>query len=296
MQTNKSLLDEIKHIYLAGNATIKLIFINVSVFLLVQILLAIDRLTLSGIGHTILELVSLNCTWRGLVFSPWGLFTNIFVHENFFHLVFNMFFLYFAGTLFESIFDRKRLIYTYIFGGIFGGILEVISHYTFPGLESGGFVLGASGAIMAIFVAIAFYSPNTKVLFFGVYPIPIYVLALLFLLKDIMNVGTVNQIAHFAHIGGAIFGMVSANNIHSKNNIMNFLYRLFGSFGKLFTSRQPKKTAPSGKAWKSDEQYNVDKKKRQQKTDAILDKISKSGYESLTREEKDFLFNQSKNG
>lgn len=296
MQTNKSLFDEIKHIYLSGNATIKLIFINVSVFLVIQILLAFDRLTLSGLGQQIVDLVSLNCTWRGLVFTPWGLFTSIFVHEGFMHLLFNMLFLYFAGTFFESIFDRKRLIYTYIFGGIFGGILEVISHYTFPGLESGGYVIGASGAIMSIFVAIAFYSPNTKVLAFGVFPIPIYVLAVLFLLKDIMNVGTGNEIAHFAHIGGAIFGMISVNNIHSQTNIMNIFYRFFSSFGSLFSSKKPKKTNPAGKTWKTDEQYNVDKKKRQQKTDSILDKISKSGYESLTREEKDFLFNQSKNG
>jgi len=296
MQTNKSLFDEIKYIYLSGNGTVKLIFINVLVFLVIQILLAIDRLTLSAIGHQIIELFSLNCTWRGLIFTPWGLLTNIFVHESFLHLAFNMLFLYFAGTLFESIFDKKRLIYTYIFGGIAGGMLEVISHYTFPGLESGGFVIGASGAIMAIFVAIAFYSPNTKVLFFGVFPVPIYLVALFFLLRDIMNVGSSNEIAHFAHIGGAIFGMISVNNIHSQNNSMHFLYRLFNSFGNLFTSKRPRKTAPSGKAWKSDEQYNLDKKKRQQKTDAILDKISKSGYESLSREEKDFLFNQSKNG
>jgi hypothetical protein len=207
-----------------------------------------------------------------------------------------MLFLYFSGQLFEQIFDKRRLWQTYIFGGISGGMLEIAAHYLFPSFQNADqVVVGASGSIMAIFTALAFHSPNIRVNLFGIFPVKIYLIAIFFLLNDLIGIADPSDnVAHFAHLGGAIFGLISIQSMHSNNNILSVLGSFFDRIKKIITSG---KSTKSGKAKiKTDEEYNLEKKRRQEKTDAILDKISKSGYESLTKAEKDFLFQQSKNG
>ena len=205
-----------------------------------------------------------------------------------------MLFLHFSGQLFEQIFDRRRLWQTYIFGGIAGGILEISAHYLFPSFQNTDqVVVGASGSIMAIFTALAFHSPNIRVNLFGIFPVKIYLIAIFFLLNDLIGISdSSDNVAHFAHLGGAIFGLISIQSLHSNRNILNVLGNFFGRFKALFSHSNSSKKVKT--KFKSDEDYNLEKKKRQDKTDSILDKISKSGYESLTKEEKDFLFNQSK--
>jgi hypothetical protein len=133
---------------------------------------------------------------------------------------------------------------------------------------------------------------------FGIFPVRLIFLALFFLLSDVISLGMNDGVAHFAHLGGAIFGALSIRNIASKNNIMVVLQKwgdsMLKSINSVFKSspRQPKR---SNVRMKTDEEYNMEKRTKQEKIDHILDKISKSGYESLTRQEKDFLFNQSKN-
>lgn len=298
MNNSRNLFEEINYQVRHGSMTTKLIFVNVVVFIVIHIILAAYRLLLFSTDSSIADLLfTLDTSFFGFVFKPWGIITSIFSHFDALHLLFNMLFLYFAGQYFEAIFDGKRLLYTYIFGGIAGGSLEIISHYIFPALQhSNQIVVGASGSIMAIFAALAFYSPNTKVNLFGVFPIRIYFVALFFLMKDLINLGSDDNVAHFAHLGGAIFGLISIQNIYANNNTMNIIYSFIDKIKSLFSrNKQPKFKAERG-GFKSDEQYNFEKKKRQERTDAILDKISKAGYESLTKEEKDFLFNQSKNG
>jgi len=298
MQGNRNLFEEIGYQFKQGTMTTRLIIANVAVFLVIQILITFFRL--SQVSAPFLmeltdNLFTLDTQLSNFIFKPWGLVTSIFAHFSLWHLLMNMLFLYFSGQFFESIFDRKRLIYTYIFGGIFGGLLEILAHLTFPALQSShAVIVGASGSIMAIFSALAFYSPNTKVNLFGVFPVRIYIIAILFLINDIIGLGSDDSTAHFAHLGGAIFGILSIQNFYSDNNVINVLYRNFGKLAR-FTNRKEKlKPMRGGK--KTDEAYNMDKKLRQEKIDAILDKISKSGYEALTREEKSFLFDQSKKG
>ena len=198
--------------------------------------------------------------------------------------------------MFEQLFDKRRLWQTYLFGGITGGLLEIIAHYIFPSFQnSEHIVVGASGSIMAIFTALAFHSPNIKVNLFGILPIKIYFIAVFFLLNDLIGISNPqDNVAHFAHLGGAIFGMISIQSLHSKNNILSVLGRFFDNM-LIFIKGNKKSKTYTNTRFKTDEEYNLDKKTRQEKTDAILDKISKSGYESLTKAEKDFLFNQSKN-
>jgi membrane associated rhomboid family serine protease len=294
MQHSRNLIDEIKHQLTHGTMTNRLIIYNVIVFAIILLVNAVLSLSVSQIPLSE-YLFALDTDLLGFIQKPWGILTSIFSHFGLWHLIFNMLFLYFSGQLFEQIFDKRRLWQTYIFGGIAGGLLEIAAHYLFPSFQNtDNVVVGASGSIMAIFTALAFHSPNIRVSLFGIIPVKIYFIAIFFLLNDL--IGITNQsdnVAHFAHLGGALFGLISIQSLHSKSNILNILASFFDRMKKSVNSNKSQRSSKS--KFKTDEQYNLEKKIRQEKTDAILDKISKSGYESLTKEEKDFLFNQSKN-
>ena len=297
MNNNRNIFQELKQTFLQGKMTHRLIIVNVAVFVLIIIYLAIFRLGGSVSEDLPNKLFTLDTNLTGFLHKPWGLITSIFAQFELWHLLSNMLFLYFSGKFFEQIWSRKQLLITYILGGIFGGIAEIAVQSIFYSTENNGpFVVGASGSIMAIFVAVAFHSPQTKLLLFGKFSIPLYILAILFIILDIMGIGTTDttdttdKTAHFAHIGGALFGtlsIVKMKFIPAKSRNSK------GFFNQLFKSSKKKTMAPR---FKSDEAYNQEKRTHQQKTDSILDKISKGGYESLNQSEKDFLFKQSKNG
>lgn len=304
MQTERTFLDDLKYQMRHGSMTVRLIFINIFIFLairIVDVFVELSSTTGSSFMSDIVNpIFALQTDFFEFATHPWGLFTSMFTHFDFLHLAFNMIFLYFAGKLFEQLFDQRRLLYTYLLGGIFGGVLEIIAHAVFPKLQfSSASVVGASGAIMAIFIAIAFYRPHLKVNLFGVLPIRIIFLAGLYLLSDILGLGKSDGTAHFAHIGGAILGMLSIQNPHSSSNIV-LRAEKFGAWLKsLFTRSSQlrmkvKKGGQTAGRPKTDEQFIAEAKQRQATIDKILDKISKSGYESLTKSEKEFLFNQSK--
>lgn len=304
MQTERSFIEDLKYQYNHGGITIRLIFINVAVFLGIRIIDVFFNLAGATDGYFIHHIANpifgLHTRLEGFLLHPWTLFTSIFTHYDFFHLAFNMLFLYFSGKLFEQLFSHRRLLFTYILGGLFGGILEVLAHALFPKLEMfSNIVVGASGAIMAIFIAIAMYRPQMKVHLFGTFSVRIIVLAVLFLLKDLLSLGNADGVAHFAHLGGALLGLLSIQNLNRPENIIARSERIWEKIRSLFkrssTPKMKVKKGGSRQRFKTDEEYNREAKERQEQIDRILDKISKSGYESLTKKEKEFLFNQSKN-
>ena len=289
MENNRNFLSELKHELLKGKMNHRLLIINVAIFIFIQVWLAIGRL--GGVPDDIIyHIFTLDPNFTRLLYHPWGILTSIFSHFDFIHLLFNMVFLYFAGKIYEDIFHSKRLLITYIIGGVFGGIAEIIIQSLFFPLKESALIVGASGSIMAIFVAVAFHSPNMKVQLFGRFSIRLYFVALFFLIQDIIGIGKNDGIAHFAHLGGAIFGVLSVQNSTLLNRIETGFTSVFK--GKFGTS---KKQQPKSR-FKSNEDYNQERREQQIQTDKILDKISKGGYESLTKQEKDFLFKQSKNG
>ena len=305
MQTERTFIDDIKHQYKYGGTTIRLVFINVIIFLTIRILEVFSNLggmPPKWFSDTIVDpIFGLPTEFTGFITHPWTLFTSIFAHYSLFHLLFNMIFLYFAGRMFVQLFDKRRLIYTYILGGIAGGMLEILANSLFPMLQgSNNIVIGASGSIMAIFISIAFYRPHIKVNLFGIFPVRIIILAIVFILMDLLDLGKSDGTAHFAHLGGAIFGMASIQNLQGDGNIISRFQRLMKLFPRVkFTSSSKKMKIKRGgrtSVSKSDEDYNLNSKFEQERIDVILDKISKSGYESLTKKKKEFLFNQSKNG
>ena len=301
MQQQRSISDELKHQYKTGGMLIKLIFINVIVFLVINLIGVIGRLsggsTEALLDGLVYDIFTIQTGLKAFISHPWGLITSIFSHQGFIHLLFNMLLLYSFGRLFLQFFTQKRLFYTFLVGGIFGGLFEIGSHI-FPTISTTS-AIGASGAVMAIIIAVAAHKPNLELNLFGTFKLKLFILAGVLFVANFISLGTVNVdgtagTAHFAHIGGAVLGFISVKQLKSSTNIINMAQRFGDWFLSLFR-KKPKLSVNKGDTRRmSDEDYNQDKKLRQEQVDKILDKISKSGYESLSKKEKDFLFKQSK--
>lgn len=309
MQTERTLLDDLKHQFKNGDMTIRLIFVNTVIFLFIGILNVIGNLTLGSTQALISSfnetIFSLNTDFSHFILAPWGLITSMFSHFSFFHFLMNMLMLYFSGKMFEQLFSGKRLLNTYLLGGIIGGIVEIIARAIFPVFENVTVgVVGASGSIMAIFMALALYRPNLQVMLFGILPMKLIILAAIFFGMDLFALAKNDGTAHFVHIGGALLGALSIQNLNSSKNIISRFQKvtdaLFLFFKRLTGKNTPNLKVKYGESnstrrVKTDEEYNYEAKQRQIQVDAILDKIAKSGYESLSKAEKQFLFDQSKN-
>ena len=304
---DKNIFQDLKYRFQYGGMHVKLLFVNAIVFILIGFLHVFTRLlgniefqqTTAIFLH---DIFALQADFLGLITKPWGLITSIFSHFEFMHFLFNMLFLFFAGQLYEQLFGGKKLLNIYILGGIAGGILEIVAHELFPALSnSQSIVVGASGSIMAIFIAAAMYRPNTKIMLFGILPIRIIVLAGIYFIYDLLSLGMPDGTAHFAHIGGGIIGIISVRTMDKPNNILTrftrFTDKAFTLFSRDFLRNKNSFKVERGGRPLTDEEFIERKKENQAKIDAILDKISKSGYESLSSKEKEFLFKQSnKNG
>ncbi|MGM0479440.1 MAG: rhomboid family intramembrane serine protease [Bacteroidota bacterium] len=303
---NRSFSDEIKYQWKYGGMHIKLIGVNLAVFLFIGLLIVFGRLSVSGEMNPVMpilhDIFTLQGSWKGFLSHPWGLITSIFAHFELFHFFFNMLFLYFIARFFLMYFSNQRMLYTYILGGIAGGLFQIIAYAIFPALQGTEvFVVGASGSVMAIFMAAAFYRPMAEVYLFGVFKLKMIFIAGIFILMDLLRMGSTDNVAHFAHLGGIAFGILSIQKIHSKNNIVNWTQRTVENIKKSMRGEPKMRVHKGGKKkgqkkynTRSDEAYNAHKKATQEEIDAILDKISTSGYDSLTKKEKQQLFDQSK--
>ncbi|MEN9742834.1 MAG: hypothetical protein RLZZ65_639 [Bacteroidota bacterium] len=289
-----SLSAQLKHLYHNGSMTIRLIMANIGVFVVIQVIFALERLQVISSAHFFNQedlshfLFALPTAFSGFIFKPWTLLSSLFAHFGLFHLFSNVLFLFFAGHTYESSYGPKRLLQLYILGGLAGNLTEILAHLFFPALQGSGFsIVGASGAIMAIFTALALAQPQLQVQLFGIFPLRIIFLALFFFLKDLSSVGSSDQIAHFAHLGGALFGLLSIQQFWHIRLAQPWL-------GIQFKTKGSKLKVKKGGRPITDEQYREQKQQNQEKLDLILDKISKKGYDALSKQEKDFLFQQSK--
>ena len=147
---------------------------------------------------------------------------------------------------------------------------------------------------MAVMIAIAAHKPFLELNFFNIFKPKLYAVAGVLFILDFISLGLRDGTGYFAHIGGAALGYLSVQQLKSSTNIINMAQR-FGDWFRSLFQKKPKLSVNKGDARRmTDEEYNEDKKRRQEQIDKILDKISKSGYESLSKKEKDFLFKQSK--
>jgi len=230
-----------------------------------------------------------------LIMHPWTLLTYMFFHQGIIHLLFNMLWLYWFGKIFRMYFSGWQLVNVYLFGGWTGAIFYVTFFNFFPAFATEKYfalLLGASAGVLAVVMAISFYVPKYAInlLLFG--KVRLITIALISIVIDIISISTTdNAGGHIAHLGGAFLGYLFAVNIHRRRDITAW-FRWFCTWVSNFFKHKPKLKVAYKRPPVDDREYNRLKNENQQEIDRILDKISKGGYESLTRTEKETLFQQ----
>ena len=285
------MLKDLKYRYKSANALFKLIYINLAVFVLVQIVHTLSFLFQSN-NINIIYGLGMPSKPVELLFKPWTIITYMFTHTGVLHILFNLIWLYFAGQIFLQYFNAKKLYSIYILGGLTGGAAYLLAYNLLPAFANQtSQLIGASASVLAILFAAATYVPNYKVnlIFLGAVPIKYLAIASVFI--DIMSIPKGNAGGHIAHLGGALIGMYFILKWKKGKDITVSMEGLIDSFLNLFKKKHLKTVH---KRPKTDDEFRSDKADRSIKIDAILDKIAKSGYDSLTEKEKEYLFKNSK--
>ncbi len=289
-----NILDELKLKYNTGNIATKLIYINVVIFFTLLIVDFILKTTgVYSISTTSLfELSSV----EELIYQPWKIVTYSWLHGNLFHLLMNMVLLYFVGQLFLVQFQNRNLFTFYIFGGIFGGIFFLLFQNVFNYTP---LLVGASASVYAVFFAMIAYNPKMPIrLVLIPSSFPLLYIGYFFIAFDVYNIiSDQNAGGSISHLGGAVFGYLYMKQFEKGNDFLGkFIFQLEGLFKKkeksTFKTYRNTSNKANEKVPKDDYAFNHQKVEKQKKIDAILDKISRSGYESLSKEEKDFLFKE----
>ena len=277
------------------NGAEKLILINVACFVLP--LFAKTLLFLFNIpSGMFLGWFELSSSWGDLLFKPWTLVTYSFLHSGFFHLFWNMYLLFFASRLFLNLFQIKTFFNVYFLGVLIGGFTFMGSYALFPAFQnSSPMMIGASAGVMAVLIFMATYSPDLEVRLI-LFNVKLRYLGLAFVLLDVIQIPYGNAGGHLAHIGGAALGFFYVQRLNKGTVIGVPFERFVDSILKIFKKKSSLKTVYRNTSNKKAQDSSTQKDSNfQKRIDEILDKISASGYESLTKEEKEFLFRAGKN-
>lgn len=309
MAVFRSIWDDIRHAFRAGNMVTKLIIVNFSVFVLVNLAnlalwVASPDPDVSEQFREGLRWFCIPADWRTLLWHPWTVVTHMFLHQNFWHVLGNLIFLYLFGGIVGDLIGDRRVLPVYLLGGLVGGALFFISaqflYYV------GAYALGASGAVMALAGAALILAPDYRVMLFLLGEVKVKYIVLIMVLLDLVGMANKsNTGGHFAHIGGFAMGCLFVYSLRDGRDLAEPVNRLLGRVsGWLHPNRRRRSAPPKRKpemAYKKpfggSKGHNVtdnDDLSFQEKLDAILDKIKQKGYENLTPEEKEFLYNASK--
>ncbi|MFV0156612.1 rhomboid family intramembrane serine protease [Empedobacter falsenii] len=290
-----NILDDLKLKYSSGNSATKLIYINVVVFFTLLIVDFILRTVANSIINTT-DLFALS-SFDDLLTKPCQIFSYSWLHGNLFHLIMNMVLLYFVGQMFLQQFQNRNLVTFYIFGGITGGIFFLLFQNIF---NYSHLLVGASAAVYAVFFGMISYNPKMPVrLLLIPTSFPLLYVGYFFIAFDVYNIiANQNAGGSISHLGGAIFGYLYMKQFEKGNDFLgNFIIKIEQLFQKkdkstFKTYKNTSSTSTRTNVPKDDYDFNHQKVEKQKKIDVILDKISRSGYESLSKEEKDFLFKE----
>jgi len=294
-----SIIDEIKESFRKGTTLHKLIYLNLGLFLAVQIVRII--LVLSNANDLFpgfINYLAVPANLEVLARRPWTLITYMFLHVDFIHILFNLLWLYWFGTVFIQELGLKKLLSTYLLGGLTGGILYVIFYNLFPvfeGVREGSIALGASASVMAVVVATATYQPDRRMHLVLIGPIKIVYIALIMFILTSMVDFSINTGGKIAHIGGALTGFLFAHYYRRGKDLTKGFDRIMDSIATWFKPGKDNlkvtyKRSTEKKRPADDKEYNSQKAEEQKEIDQILDKISKAGYDSLSSREKEMLF------
>ena len=291
-----SLLDNIKLTFKQGNANIKLIYINIAVFLVLKAIMIIFLLFKIQEPY-LTSYLALPADFSQLLFRFWTPFTYMFLHEEFFHILFNMFAMYWFGQIFLMFFSEKQLIGLYLFGGLIAAAFYVAAFNLFPYYSlilHQSLLLGASGSIMAIIVATAFRSPNMELQFIILGGIKLKYIAIVYVLISFFGITSSNGGGELAHLGGALAGYLFVVSLRQGMDLTRGFNLILDMFSNLFRPKRLriKKNKNNHGARMTDAEFNMNKARKMAEIDKILDKIKTSGYESLSADEKKKLFEQ----
>jgi len=287
--------DDIKNSFRKGNYLTRLIYINVAIFLVLLIVEGISFLMKNPlIYEKTISFLAVPASLKILLIKPWTVISYMFTHTEIWHILFNMLWLYWFGKIFLEYLDQRKLVAVYLLGGICGAIVYVFSFNIFPVFDeevASSVAIGASASVMALVIAVAAYVPNYTInlLLLGRIRI-IYIALIIFVLTSFIDLPK-NAGGKLAHIGGALFGYLYILNMKKGRDIGKGINKIIDSLTTIFKPRQKLKVTYKKRA--TDYDYNKMKADHQAKINVILDKISKGGYDSLTREEKDTLFRES---
>lgn len=287
--------DEIKASFRHGTSLTRLIFVNTGIFLIIKILEMISVLASSPeLATTVISYLAVPASVGALATKPWTPVTYMFLHQGFIHLLFNMLWLWWFGKIFMSYLDQRKVVSLYLMGGLAGALLYIIIFNLFPafaGAVNVSVALGASASVMALVIATAVYLPEMELhlLFLGRIKLK-YLALITFLITSVFDF-SVNTGGKIAHIGGAMMGLAYGYGLKNGKDIGAWLNSIIDFFVTLF--RPGRRMKVTYKKPKTDYDYNKIRAERQKAIDHILDKISKGGYDSLTREEKEILFSES---
>ncbi len=301
-------LDDIKQFFRKSTVLKKLIIINIAVFIFINVVnlffwlfqITNHPMGLPGVSYLAYYL-AVPSNIEALLMRPWSMLTYMFLHEDFFHILFNMIVLYFGGRIFMEYLSDRKLLSTYLLGGLTGAFFYIAAFNFFPVFSQSldySVALGASASVLAVLVAVSTYVPEYSVVLFLFGRVKLKYLALIIILIDLLSIMGGNSGGHIAHLGGAFWGFIYVYMMkRGRDFTLNLGKMNLNRFFKFFT--KPKKKPEHRTNFNTgrpltDEEYNARKNVDQERIDRILEKISRSGYSSLSREEKELLFQSSK--
>jgi membrane associated rhomboid family serine protease len=285
--------------FMQNSMLVKLIYANLVLFVAIKLLYLFFWLFVanSSPDQWALQWLAVPSDPSKLIFKPWTVITYMFLHLGFFHLLTNMLWLYFLGTLFVQFLGEKKLFTVYIAGGIAGALLYILFFNVFPvfkTVNSSAIALGASASVMAVVVGVGTFAPNYAIRLLLLGEVKLKYIAIFSFVIDVLSISNSNSGGHIAHIGGAALGFLFAKQWAKGkditvwvNSASNFLLAL------VKPSKKSKMKVKYKRSSSSDYEYTDRKKEEQAEVDAILDKISRSGYDSLSKKEKEILFKAS---
>lgn len=295
-----SIITDLKSNFKRGSVFMQLIYINVAVFLATA-LLSVFFLLFNRSITGVLVWFELPASVERFLRQPWSILSYMFMHADFLHLLFNMLWLYWFGSLFLNFFTSKHLRGLYILGGICGGILYILSFNIFPYFETAvdtSVMVGASASILAIVTAAAYREPHYTLRLFLLGNIQLKYIALMVVLMDLLLMTSGNSGGHIAHLGGALAGVWFAASLSKGKDITTWINHVLDWASSLFDKQaqadRKRKKMKVSRGGNKDYEYNARERAQEEEIDLILEKLKKSGYNSLTEAEKKKLFDASK--
>ena len=283
---------DIKNTFRHGSVLTRLIYVNLGVFLLVKAIGLI--LYLVSQPSPLVVWLSVPSALEILALRPWTPITYMFLHEGFFHLLFNILGLYWFGKLFLYHFEGEKLLSVYLMGGLAGAFVYVLAFNVFPAFtHMNSIMLGASASVFAILMAVAVYDPNREIRLFFIGQFPLKYISAFYVVLSIISISTSNPGGNLAHLGGAAWGWFYIMQLRKGKDRGSLVVKAIGKIEKLFKPKENLKVTFKQPP-RSDYEYNRQQNIQQEEINRILDKIAESGYESLTKQEKEILFRQGK--